>query len=54
MKLHRKWKPGGRPRRKNTTKRWLLQQQAQLAGKEMERFLNEPPIVLPKHRKKGA
>lgn len=54
MKIQRKWKPGGRPRKSNTTKRWLLQRQESLGGKEMERLLDEPPLVPSKRMKKGA
>lgn len=52
MTIQRKWKPGGRPRKSSTTKRWLLQQES-LGGKEMERLLNEPPLVPSKRMKKG-
>ena len=53
MKIQRKWKPGGRPRRKNSTKKWLLKQKELLGGKEATR-LYEPPLIQPPRRRKGA
>lgn len=50
MKKQIKWKLGGRPRQKSSTKRWLLEQCESIGGKEKEK-LESPPIVPPNRKK---
>lgn len=53
MKIQRKWKPGGRPRRRNATKQWILKQQELYDSKDLERFFNERPLCCQSDSKRG-
>ncbi len=51
MKKQKRWKPGGRPRQKSNSKKWLLKRDESLDGNDKKDL--EHPLIVPRIRKRG-
>lgn len=52
MKQRKRWRPGGRPRQRADTRRWLNSRQGGIGGRDFEALQEELNGNVPRRRRK--